>query len=161
MPKSKARKHVTDAVLNSFPIPEDSQKIVRTISIRGSNQIEIEYPQGDKVLCLIPSKFIKKIWIKRGDYLIVDPVSEPDGSSKIMAQVQHILYPPQIKHLKEQGQWPVEFEEKRVLTSEHPKSPKESNQDNNNVSSEDEDNYDDLYVNNNRVVVEDESEEEE
>jgi hypothetical protein len=43
---------------------------------------------------------------KTGDYLIIKPVEENiKGPSKILAMVEHILRPPQIKHLKKLGIW--------------------------------------------------------
>jgi len=74
---SKSRKHVLESALSSFPVPSDEQHIVQAVSIPGSNQVQVVFPNGDKLLCLVPAKFRKKIWIKRGDFLIVRPVASP------------------------------------------------------------------------------------
>eukprot|EP01103_Thecamoeba_quadrilineata_P019676 TRINITY_DN8076_c0_g1_i1.p1 TRINITY_DN8076_c0_g1~~TRINITY_DN8076_c0_g1_i1.p1 ORF type:complete len:133 (+),score=30.60 TRINITY_DN8076_c0_g1_i1:132-530(+) len=114
MPISRSRKHITQETLFAFPEPEGTETIARVISTRGSNQLEIEYPNGEKVLCLLPSKFIKKIWVKRGDFLIVDPVAgNKTTDCKILATVRNILYPDQIKHLRQKQLWPSEFEPKQ------------------------------------------------
>jgi len=52
--------------LRTAPVPNESQKIVRVTAVCGANQLEIEQPNGDKCVCDIPTKFQKKIWIKRG-----------------------------------------------------------------------------------------------
>jgi len=68
---SRSRKHVTAQALDYFPTPEEGEKIVRVVSIRGSNILEVEYPEGDKVLALMPAKFNKVIWVKRGMWLLI------------------------------------------------------------------------------------------
>lgn len=37
-----------------------------------------------------------------GDFVIVDPISE---GSKVKAEISVILYPEQIKYIKEEGKW--------------------------------------------------------
>ena len=37
-----------------------------------------------------------------GNYVIVHPISE---GNKVQAEIAHILYPMQIKHLKEESLW--------------------------------------------------------
>ena len=73
----------------------------------------------------MPTKFRKSVWIKRGkgegsvnvyddyfhryaspicagDYVIVEPIAE---GNKVQAEIVHILYPMQIKSLKQQKLW--------------------------------------------------------
>lgn len=51
---------------------KDKDKIARVIELLGGNLCKVELPKLDdkgnmvSVLCSIPSKFSKKIWIKRG-----------------------------------------------------------------------------------------------
>jgi len=54
----------------------------------------------------MPTKFRKNVWIKRGDYVVVEPIEEGD---KVKAEIVQILYKDQIKYIKDQGQWPAEF----------------------------------------------------
>ena len=72
------------------------------------------FPNGDKQLSLLPTKFNKLIWIKRGDYVIV---SESEGQfttssgkqNGVSSLIQHILRKEQINHIKKEGLWPKEW----------------------------------------------------
>lgn len=84
---------------------------------RGNNLHEVENCYGDHFLVSMPTKFRRNIWIKRGkhsthywrfiittsgDYIVVESIPEGD---KVKAEIVHILYPRQVKNLKEQGKW--------------------------------------------------------
>ncbi|EKU20680.1 rna binding protein, partial [Nannochloropsis gaditana CCMP526] len=67
-------------------------------------------------LALLPTKFRKLIWVKRGDFVIVSGTSHDFQTAagekgKVKFMVEHILYKEQVKHLKDQGMWPVVFSE--------------------------------------------------
>jgi hypothetical protein len=65
---SHSRKHVVTGSLHDYPVPEGEQEIVRVTEMRGSNIVEVVRPSGEKILCLMPAKFKKTLWIKRGTY---------------------------------------------------------------------------------------------
>ncbi len=44
----------------------DDQHVCRVTDIRGGNILEIEYADGKSTLCMIPAKYRKKIWIRKG-----------------------------------------------------------------------------------------------
>ncbi|CAK4613297.1 hypothetical protein LEN26_006800 [Aphanomyces euteiches] len=106
--RSGYRKGVTQDVLYGEPEPADGELIVRVQSMRGSNLLEIETPEGSTGLAMLPTKYRKLIWIRRGDYLIVAGAT---GKSKgaVNYIVEHILYKDQIKHLKKKNVWPEAF----------------------------------------------------
>lgn len=110
MSKATKRKHVTKEVLNDFVLPEGHQKIVKVLYGRGNNLHEVETPGGDIFLASMPTKFRKNVWIKRGDYVMTEPIDEGD---KVKAEIINILYRDQIKHIKENGLWPAEFDMNR------------------------------------------------
>jgi len=66
---SHSRKHVVAGSLHDYPVPEGEQEIVRVTEMRGSNIVEVVRPSGEKILCLMPAKFKKTLWIKRGKHL--------------------------------------------------------------------------------------------
>ena len=70
-------------------------------------------PSGATELTLLPKKFHKLIWIKRGEYVIVlkeqDSKTETEGC-KVKSVIQHVLSREQIKHLQKENLWPMEFE---------------------------------------------------
>jgi len=108
---SHSRKHIIDS-LSNFPIPTSEEQIVRVLELRGSNVCEVEHTNGQRVLCTIPKKFHKLIWIKKGNFLIVrnPPELTKLGNWKIKAVVLHVLVPHQIKYLVKESLWPNEFQ---------------------------------------------------
>ena len=105
---SHARKHVTNKILNEDPVPQSTERIVRVVEARGSNQYQVEYPNGQKVLCLRPSKFRNIVFIKRGDFLIIQPEpDDPQDRSKVRSIINHVLFPDHVRNLKTLGVWYV------------------------------------------------------
>jgi len=160
---SHARKHVISQALDSFPTPEEGQVITRVISIRGSNILEVEYPSGERQLCLMPAKFNKTIWVKRGNYVIVEPFIEQfktleAKASKLKARIVTILLRDQVKHLQKTGLWPAEFidasngsTEVEALQAADDSDERKGERD----SDEEEEELDEYLINPNHRVVED------
>jgi probable RNA-binding protein EIF1AD len=127
--RSHYRKHLTDAVLHDFPEPSDKECIAKVVATRGSNQFDVLVSNESKPqLAILPSKFHKLIWVKRGDYCIVEMGEETnDTNSGVRFLITHILYKDQIKHLKDKKLWPKtkEFE----TNKDEAKSDEEENGD--------------------------------
>ncbi|KAF3837989.1 hypothetical protein F7725_009757 [Dissostichus mawsoni] len=82
MSQATKRKHVVKEVLGDFVTPTENQQIVKVTGSRGNNLHEAVTAQGVTFLVSMPPKFRKNLWIKRGDYVIVDPIEEgekPEG----------------------------------------------------------------------------------
>lgn len=77
----------------------------------------------------MPTKFRKNIWVKRGDYILVEPIAEGD---KVKAEIVKIMNKDSIKYYKENNVWPKEFDDSKKL------EPQDD---------------DDLFVNTNRVQM--------
>ncbi|XP_053304374.1 probable RNA-binding protein EIF1AD [Spea bombifrons] len=165
MSKATKRKHVVKEVLGDYVQPTENQQIVRVLGSPGNNLHEVETAEGEKFLASMPTKFRKNIWIKRGDFLIVDPIAEGE---KVKAEIAFILYKDHQRLLQKEGLWPSGFSEanKELLNK-----TKESNQGaearvpaeektHTNESETDSEDDSDLFVNTNRVQYE-ESEEDE
>ena len=111
-----SKKRVQQSVLGTLAtIENDEQRVCRVLTVRGGNMVDVELADGSEMLCDIPSRFAKKIWMKRGDYLIAELYSEQNTNSKpkeskIKAVVVHVLHTDSIKQLKRDGLWPAEFE---------------------------------------------------
>jgi len=104
MSQSTKRKHVTKEVLDDFELPKEHQKIVRIVAGRGNNLHQvIEADEKTSYLVSMPNKFRKNVWIKRGDFCIVEPIEEGD---KVKAEIVRILYKEQIRTIKTESQWP-------------------------------------------------------
>lgn len=140
---SRSRKHLQNQVLDEFPEPEPHQSIVRVKSTRGTNQIEVEYPNGEQLLVMLPSKFSKLVWTKKGsnrfyvsifvtirkylsraiigDFVIIKTDQNTVHDIKIKGMIEHILMPQHVRHLKKIGKWPKEFS----AIAEQPKEEEE------------------------------------
>jgi translation initiation factor IF-1 len=94
---SHSRKHVIQKTLEDDPLPTPTQKIVRVVEARGDNIYSVEHPTGEKVLCVRPAKFKNVLWIKRGDFLIIEPVPSYhlQLSSIFLLHFFHCVFSPQ------------------------------------------------------------------
>ncbi|XP_074504049.1 putative RNA-binding protein EIF1AD [Sebastes fasciatus] len=149
MSQATKRKHVVQELLGDFVTPTENQQIVKVTGSRGNNLHEAVTAQGVTFLVSMPPKFRKNIWIKRGDYVIVDPIEEGE---KVKAEISFILYKDQIQHLQKQQLWPEGFTEE---PSEQDKTGKQQEKEGKTEErdeefSDSEDDESDLFVNTNR-----------
>eukprot|EP00887_Chlorella_sp_A99_P007364 scaffold2.g7364.t1 len=106
------RKGLIQALQQEVEPPGPGQHIVRAVGSRGSNIIEVEFPEGRATLALLPAKFHKKLWIKRGTYLVVEDASEEvaEDGGRVTAQILAVLYEDHVKQLKRMHSvWPPQF----------------------------------------------------
>lgn len=106
-------KHVLkEQETNEFDIPTENQTIVRVVASRGNNLHEVETPvEGEEhFLVSMPVKFRKNVWIKRGDFVLVEPIEE---GNKVKAEICRILTAEHIKEFEKEGVWPKRFTRKR------------------------------------------------
>ena len=168
MSQSTKRKHVTKEVLDEFRLPAINERIVRVVAGRGNNLHEVYDPNppdegpydsklpeiGNKYLVSMPTKFRKNVWIKRGDYVVVEPIVEGD---KVKAEIVQILYKDQIKYIKTEGKWPLQFsgenENASKTVTENVTGEKAPKDDRFGLSEEDSDNDAELFQNTNRPKV--------
>jgi len=107
MSSTTKKKHVCREVLDDYVLPSGSQEIVRVQAGRGNNLHEVIDASGKSYLVSMPTKFRKSVWIKRGDFVIVEPIEEGD---KVQAEIVAILYRDQIRYIKRENLWPVGFD---------------------------------------------------
>ncbi|KAI9017735.1 putative RNA-binding protein EIF1AD-like protein [Gaertneriomyces semiglobifer] len=149
----------TQQVLQSHPVPTNpAQYIAKVIENRGtSHEVVLSRDRaGEKVLVSLPTRFRKSIWIKKGNYAIIEIDSQP--TTKIVGEIVHVLLPDNVKYLKSENLWPEEFLDAPDDTITKPESVPRSAQSD---GSDDSDDDDDLFVNTNRPVYDDEESEEE
>ncbi|XP_076641502.1 putative RNA-binding protein EIF1AD [Halictus rubicundus] len=135
MSKATKRKHVVKEVAD-LSVPTESQSIVRILESRGNNLHEVEDPNADQYLVSMPTKFRKNIWVKRGDFVLVEPIPEGD---KVKAEIVKILTREHQRWYRSQKCWPKQFEESQRSDQ------KEWNKDDSDSEG------DDLFVNTNRL----------
>jgi hypothetical protein len=68
---SHSRKHLTNKTLNEFPVPSAEEKIVRVVKLVGNNNLEVQDSSGTRIICNIPQKFNKVVWIGKGIFLLM------------------------------------------------------------------------------------------
>lgn len=157
MSKATKRKYVTKEI-EDLSIPTELQSIVQIVKSCGNNLHEVINPAGIQYLVSMPVKFRKNIWIKRGDFVLVEPIPEGD---KVKAEIVKILtrvciivniflyecnflkikliYQEHKKWYRVQNCWPQEFDE---ISNSKQRTIKE-----------DSDNEeDDLFINKNRLL---------
>uniref|UniRef100_A0A8C3UZA5 Probable RNA-binding protein EIF1AD n=1 Tax=Catharus ustulatus TaxID=91951 RepID=A0A8C3UZA5_CATUS len=102
MSRATKRKHVVQQLLEERVQPGEGQSVVRVLGTPGNNLHEVETAEGTRFLASMPPRFRRHIWIKRGDFLLVDPIQE---GSKVKAEISLVLLPPHVRSLQRQGLW--------------------------------------------------------
>lgn len=119
MSRVSKRKHVMKEMLEDnfdHPDPTKKQQIVRIISSRGNNLHEVETGNDESdtnetFLVSMPMKFRNNIWIKRGDFIIIEEIEE---GNKVRGEIVRMLSPEHVKEFTKDGIWPIKFAKKRV-----------------------------------------------
>lgn len=150
MSKATKRKHVARELLEEDVVPKESQQIVKVAAGRGNNLHEVETINGERFLASMPTKFRKNVWIKRGDFLIVEPIDEGD---KVKAEIVHILYKHHIRHLKQIELWPKEFDDSAVMACSMERGDQRPHSHSGSDGDGESEDDDDLFVNTNRPNV--------
>ncbi|XP_076062743.1 putative RNA-binding protein EIF1AD isoform X2 [Oratosquilla oratoria] len=159
MSATTKKKHVERELAEDYCLPKDQESIVQLIKPRGNNLHQVKTADGEEFLVSMPHKFRKHVWIKRGDFVVIEPI--PEGN-KVKAEIVRILMHDHILHLKENKLWPKEFEYEKEVADPEQKNEghTQENEDESGESSDDEH----LFENPNRkrvVYEETESESEE
>ncbi|XP_075795149.1 putative RNA-binding protein EIF1AD isoform X2 [Pelodiscus sinensis] len=162
MSQATKRKHVVKEVLEEYVVPSPQQQIVRVLGTPGNNLHEVETAEGTRFLVSMPTKFRKNIWIKRGDFLLVDPIEEGE---KVKAEINFVLYKDHMRYLKKEGLWPEAFSSDTAESQPSSEAREEQQRAVHSSGEEDSDDDSDLFVNTNRLHYsctesEDDSEEE-
>lgn len=80
----------------------------------GNNLHEVESPDSteEKFLVSMPTKFRKNVWIKRGNFVLVETVDE---GQKVKAEIVRVLTTEHQKEFSKHGVWPKSFTKKREI----------------------------------------------
>jgi probable RNA-binding protein EIF1AD len=132
---TKLKKIKREIEADDLSLPTEKQQIVRVISskgqsshhrqlrsrnsinsLSGNNLHEVETETESKFLVSMPNKFRKNVWIKRGNYVLVEEIDEGD---KVKAEIVRILTDEHIKEFEKHNQWPKKFTKKRELSELH------------------------------------------
>ncbi|KAH8353632.1 hypothetical protein KR084_012336 [Drosophila pseudotakahashii] len=147
-PSISRRKHLMKEMMeDDYALPTENQQIARVLSSRGNNLHEVETAKVEEnFLVSMPNKFRKSMWVKRGDFLLIEPIEEGD---KVKAEICKILTPEHVKEYTKAGIWPERFTKKPAQEESFSQNQGDS------------DFEDDLLPNTNRPVNQESSDEEE
>uniref|UniRef100_A0A915HNC7 Probable RNA-binding protein EIF1AD n=1 Tax=Romanomermis culicivorax TaxID=13658 RepID=A0A915HNC7_ROMCU len=94
MSASTKKKYVEQEATYDLVLPEPPNFIGRILAGRGNNLHEIESENGEQFLVSMPTKFRKSVWVKRGDFVLCEPIVEGD---KVRAEITRVLLKDNIK----------------------------------------------------------------
>ncbi|KAI5062969.1 hypothetical protein GOP47_0021516 [Adiantum capillus-veneris] len=126
------RKKLKQGALNGGSELQPGQTIRRVISLRGSNIIEVEDEGNATTLCLLPAKFNKILWIRKGSFVVVEEGDREralESGNKVTGIICQVLFEEQIRSLKKSLTWPTCFEDSKT----RPHSQREGNNSKDNV----------------------------
>ncbi|KAF7193854.1 S1-like domain-containing protein [Pseudocercospora fuligena] len=118
MPKPK--RNIQAVAEETLTPPDDlpqGQKIARVKSAAGNNLYNLELPgdhEGEAfstILAELPSKFRSTIWIKRGNFVVVDATALADRGNKLGGEIVNIVRDE--KRWRKMKYWPKEFEKSK------------------------------------------------
>ncbi|EFO17522.1 obelix [Loa loa] len=88
-------------------LPKENEIIARVLTSPGRNLHEVDDEKGETYLVSMPRKFRETIYIKRGSFVFVVPISE---GVKVKAEITQILDKENVLYLRELKMWPKRFE---------------------------------------------------
>eukprot|EP00897_Mesotaenium_endlicherianum_P006689 jgi/Mesen1/6048/ME000308S05242 len=114
------------SVLENAVEPKEGEVIMRVVAPRGSNLIEVEDVEGLTTLAILPNKFHKLLWLKRGNYVVVEGGGREEAEkagSRVTGTITRVLYPDQIRSLQKASAWPAAFDAKPEPANSSARTP--------------------------------------
>lgn len=147
------RKNLKRAVGEDNFILQQGQSIMQVVSLRGSNLIEVVDAKGENSLAIFPAKFQKSMWIKRGNFVVVDDSGKEEAlesGSKVACIVSQVLFHEQVKRLQKTSDWPDAFKSQTIDSYTRNSPGPASEQEAEETGSSDDDGLPPLETNTNR-----------
>ena len=72
-----------------------------------SAHLQVDFPDGASSLVLLPAKFRKKLWIRKGNFLIIEQIhkAESKGKGRISGSIEAVLGQDEIEDLVQRRLW--------------------------------------------------------
>lgn len=114
MSRVARQKHIkNESWTDDYSLPKENQKVARIVQPKGNNLHEVEAEDGEETfLATMPTKFRRNVWVKRGDFVLIEPIEEGD---KVKAEIIRVLTPEHVKEYTKANVWPKKFTKKREL----------------------------------------------
>ncbi|XP_049344059.1 uncharacterized protein LOC125808398 [Solanum verrucosum] len=148
------RKNLKRAVEEEFLTLQKGQSIMQVLDLRGSNIIQVRDAKGETSLAIFPAKFQKSMWIKTGNFVVVDDSGREEATEsgrKVGCVVTQVLYYDQVRVLKKSPEWPEIFKSTAVESSKQDNTQSHNSQMDENEDSSDDDGLPPLEANTNRL----------
>lgn len=119
------QKHIKNELwTDDYSLPKENQTIARIIQPKGNNlhEVESEKDSEESFLASMPTKFRRNVWVKRGDFVLIEPIEEGD---KVKAEIVRVLTPEHVKEYTKANIWPKKFSWKR----DHSENEEENSED--------------------------------
>ncbi|GFP89811.1 probable RNA-binding protein eif1ad [Phtheirospermum japonicum] len=105
---------------------------MQVVDLRGSNLIEVMDSKGEKLIAIFPAKFQKSMWIRRGNFVVIDESGREEAvesGRKVAGMVTQVLYHDQIRQLRKSSEWPEIFKSTSLENEKQNLPPCTSQQD--------------------------------
>ncbi|XP_034240265.1 probable RNA-binding protein EIF1AD [Thrips palmi] len=109
-----------DVLFEELEPPKENQEIVKIRASVGNNLHEVETSAGETYLISMPTKFRKNVWVKRGDFVLVEPIAEGD---KVRAEMVRPVTSDYIRYLREINKWPEGFDKAESIDDDESGNP--------------------------------------
>ena len=98
------KNHVIQRALQEYAEPPRADEIIcQARGSRGSNKIDVMLPDGFEALVILPAKFHKKIWVRKGSFVIVQVIQDETddrGERTFNGEISRVLLKDDEKHLR-------------------------------------------------------------
>ncbi|KAI1719401.1 translation initiation factor 1A / IF-1 domain-containing protein [Ditylenchus destructor] len=116
--KATKKRFVTKKQLMELVLPSEIEKVAQVTASRGNNLLEVEDETGGKYLASMPTRFRNTVWVKRGHFVLLEPIEEGD---KVRAEISHVLDTENILYIRDEGLWPKKFDADAEAMTRHSK----------------------------------------
>lgn len=129
MSRVARQKHIKNELwTDDYSLPKENQKIAKIRMPKGNNLHEVRVaeresttsqspftnlpfqvePEDSTETCLasMPTKFRRNVWVKRGDFVLIEAIDEGD---KVKAEIVRVLTPEHVKEYTKANLWPKKF----------------------------------------------------
>lgn len=108
MSRVNKRKHVLREMFeDGYNLPLPDQEIVEVNEICGNFLYKVRNGSDESYLMSMPNKFRNCFFIKRGMYVLVEPIAE---GKKVKSEMVRVLTKEHIQHFKDNNCWPNLFQ---------------------------------------------------
>jgi len=83
-------------------VPLADQQVVKYLSGKGNNLHSVESLSGSTFLVSMPKKFRQTVWLKKGDCLVIDPISE---GKKVLGEIVCVIPTKDLIRMITRGEW--------------------------------------------------------